>query len=584
PVTPSYAGADQVLCNAETHTLLTANQPVSGAGLWTQVSGPSATAFTNAAGASTRVDGLLPGTYAFAWTINNGVCAASTSTVTVKVEKVQSAFTVSGVFDCGITTFHFRDSSRAHFGIAAWKWALNDRDTIISKNYDAVFTQQGNNHVALTVISNIGCSSTSHAEFPVDVYEYPKANISAMSEACREQLLELKPDIHSKDSIVYMLWNLGNGNKASDSLVKAQYTQEGEYTVKLLVSTINRCFDSAYKQLTIHPTPSLLLNKDNIVCDGDSIRVRVSGAFNYIWKDQNDNVICNSCRMLRVKPVENTTYKVIGYTEYGCTDIASTSVKVIPRLSVTAPLQDTICIGNSVQIHVNGAASYNWRNDPGLNNYSIASPVASPKVTTTYQVIGKDAYNCFADTSLVNIVVGKPTDIQLDKDTAILAGTQIPLHAISSVPDIRSWRWEGADFSCLNCASTVARVVMDQTIRVTGINIYGCTSSDTMRVRTFCPSTEVFIPNAFSPDGDGINDRLIVQGKGVKVVKSFRIYNRWGELVFEKLNFYPGDAGSGWDGTIRGKAAPPDVFVYVCEVICERGTPGIFKGNVAILK
>ena len=76
----------------------------------------------------------------------------------------------------------------------------------------------------------------------------------------------------------------------------------------------------------------------------------------------------------------------------------------------------------------------------------------------------------------------------------------------------------------------------------------------------------------------------MVQGKGLKLIKSFRIYSRWGELVFEKINFQPGDQSSGWDGRIKGKPATPDVFVYVCEAICEKGTPGFFKGNVAILK
>ena len=103
-------------------------------------------------------------------------------------------------------------------------------------------------------------------------------------------------------------------------------------------------------------------------------------------------------------------------------------------------------------------------------------------------------------------------------------------------------------------------------------------------LRTFCSGSEVFIPNAFSPDGDGINDLLLVQGVGIKLIKSFRIFSRWGELVFEKSNFYPGDRSAGWDGKVRGKMATPDVFVYICEAICEKGTPAIFKGNVAILK
>jgi gliding motility-associated-like protein len=158
------------------------------------------------------------------------------------------------------------------------------------------------------------------------------------------------------------------------------------------------------------------------------------------------------------------------------------------------------------------------------------------------------------------------------------------MRAVSPLPDIRKWRWEGADFSCLNCPAPVARVVNDACINCTVTNQYGCTSSDTLCIKTFCPTTEVFIPNAFTPDGDGINDRLFVQGKGIKMIKSFRVFSRWGELVFEKTNFSPGDPSMGWDGRVRGKVATPDVFVYVCEIICEKGTPSTFKGNTAIIK
>ncbi|MGL1668952.1 gliding motility-associated C-terminal domain-containing protein, partial [Vibrio parahaemolyticus] len=95
-----------------------------------------------------------------------------------------------------------------------------------------------------------------------------------------------------------------------------------------------------------------------------------------------------------------------------------------------------------------------------------------------------------------------------------------------------------------------------------------------------CPTTEVFLPNAFTPDGDGINDVFYVQAKGVRNIKSLRVFNRWGELVFEKTNILPNDTGSGWNGKIRGVAANPDVYVYFCEVVCEKGGTQLYKGNV----
>jgi hypothetical protein len=84
--------------------------------------------------------------------------------------------------------------------------------------------------------------------------------------------------------------------------------------------------------------------------------------------------------------------------------------------------------------------------------------------------------------------------------------------------------------------------------------------------------------------GDGINDVLMVRGKGIASVKNFRIFNRWGELVFERSNFSPNIVSFGWDGRIRGVVGPPDVFVYTAEVICENGTSYVYKGNTSIIK
>jgi gliding motility-associated-like protein len=249
--------------------------------------------------------------------------------------------------------------------------------------------------------------------------------------------------------------------------------------------------------------------------------------------------------------------------------------------------KDTVCNGTSKKIFAVGASNYKWFPETGLSSSTVAAPYASPAATTMYRVIGTDNYGCFADTAHVTVVVGHPTQISIGRDTALLAPTLYTFNPATSANDIVNWRWKVSGqntYSCLNCAAPQAKIVYDECVSCTATNIYGCQSSDTICIKTFCPTAEIFVPNAFTPDNDGINDILVVQGKGIKMIKSFRIFNRWGELVFERTNFLPGDKNNAWDGTIRSKAASPDVFVYVCEVICEKGYPTIFKGNVAILK
>jgi gliding motility-associated-like protein len=99
----------------------------------------------------------------------------------------------------------------------------------------------------------------------------------------------------------------------------------------------------------------------------------------------------------------------------------------------------------------------------------------------------------------------------------------------------------------------------------------------------FCKNSQVFIPNAFSPDGDGLNDIFMIRGNGV-YVKSLVIFNRWGEVVFEKKNFNANDSKFAWDGKVKGVPATPDVFVYTAQILCDNGVPQFYKGNVSVLK
>jgi gliding motility-associated-like protein len=112
----------------------------------------------------------------------------------------------------------------------------------------------------------------------------------------------------------------------------------------------------------------------------------------------------------------------------------------------------------------------------------------------------------------------------------------------------------------------------------------GCKASDRVNVFVLCNGGNVFIPNTFSPNGDGNNEVFYPRGTGLFQIKSFRIFNRWGELMFEKKGFAANDASNGWDGTYKGVKLNPDVFVYTIEIFCDNGSMLTFKGNIALIK
>ena len=112
----------------------------------------------------------------------------------------------------------------------------------------------------------------------------------------------------------------------------------------------------------------------------------------------------------------------------------------------------------------------------------------------------------------------------------------------------------------------------------------GCKSTDKVTVFVVCNGANVFIPNTFSPNGDGSNDIFYPRGTGLFSIKTLRIFSRWGEIVYEKNGFMPNDASAGWNGTFKGVKLTPDVYVYTIDIICDNSTIMTFKGNVALIQ
>jgi gliding motility-associated-like protein len=120
--------------------------------------------------------------------------------------------------------------------------------------------------------------------------------------------------------------------------------------------------------------------------------------------------------------------------------------------------------------------------------------------------------------------------------------------------------------------------------KVTFVDRNGCRNTGEVQVIVLCNNDNVFVPNTFSPNGDGSNDVFYVRGKGLSRVKTLRIFNRWGEVVFERTNFNVNDASRGWDGTFKGARAIPGVYVYQVEIFCDNSQVVKFEGNVALIQ
>jgi large repetitive protein len=507
---------------------------------------------------------------------------------TIKVDNLQTGFTFNQQKVCGNTTVAFTDTSRAFYNIAAWQWNFGDGSAAnFLQNPLHSYTVSNNYPIQLIVTSNSGCKDTATLTIPVVVNAKPSATLTTDLLACTNNRVRFNANIVSIDSVNLTRWLFGNNTTAIGINANTIFAQAGNYSNRFIVGTINGCYDTVIINNTVSQSPTINASNDVTICQGQNTQLNVSGinVNNYAWQP-NNSLNCGNCSSPTATPTTSTLYVVTGTANNGCTARDSVAVTVIPPLRIAVSPTDSICLGEQSSLRASGANTYSWFPATGLSANTGANVVANPTITTTYRIIGNDAFGCFADTAFTTVAVGGFPILNIGNDQVMAAGTTYTFTPTFTNGPIVNWRWQPArDLSCVNCPNPTATAKNDICYTATATNNFGCAATDTLCIKVFCQSTQVFIPNAFLPkNGTGNNEVLMVRGVGIKLVKSFRIFNRWGQVVFEKANFAANDKQYGWDGMIRGKMADVDVYVYTCEVVCENEVAFTYKGNIALLK
>jgi large repetitive protein len=503
---------------------------------------------------------------------------------TIRVDKVAADFTNIEQAFCGSTNITFQESTQAYFGTAAATWNFGDGTTGAGMQPVHTYTASGAYLVQLITTGLSGCHDTLLRRVQVKVADQPVAAIVVADSSCTRSNTLFSSSIQAIDSIASINWGISNGARSNAATFSYDFAQAGNYTVRLIAGTSNGCYDTAQQTITINTSPVVTTSTDALLCLGKSAQLNATGAVRFSWAPLQ-GLSCTNCANPVATPQTTTTYVVTGTNNAGCTDSDTALVTVIQPMTMQVSANDSICIGRSATLQVRGALSYVWSPAATLSDPNVSNPIATPAVTTIYRVVGYDGYNCFTDTAFVTVAIGQFPIISLGPDLNLSTGTVQPLITEVQNGPIRTWEWSPAtDLSCANCPLPSAFIRKDISYIVKGTTAYGCSDTDTINIKVFCENSQVFVPNAFTPDGDGINDILMVRGKGIAMVKTFRVFNRWGEVVFEKSSFKPNDPTFGWDGRIRGIYSQPEVYMYTAEVICENGTVYPYKGNVSVLK
>jgi gliding motility-associated-like protein len=453
------------------------------------------------------------------------------------------------------------------------------------------------------IATSNGCSSSAAS---VDVIINSAGIVSAGSNApiCSGNTLNLTSSTTSNFAVTYSWTGPNNFTSLSQNptISNASPALSGVYTVTAS-SVQGSCTSLATTNVVVSAIPTIASASyiDPINCTISTGTITLNGLMpntSYIVQYSKNGAApttvtlsSNSSGTIAVSNLSGGTYTNIIVTLNGCnsnsvgpfTLINTNPSPATPIASSNSPL----CVGSTLNLSASSSTSnvtYSWSGPNGFTSTSqnpIINNVTVAQAGKYY--VNANVNNCSSARDSVNVLIGDYPTVNLGPDLTLSPGTQHQMQSVIQNGPISQYIWTPAtNLSCSNCPLPTANIQSNISYTLTVKNIYGCSASDTINIKVSCDKSQIFIPNAFTPDGDGINDLLIIRGTGT--IKYFRIFNRWGEMVFERMNFRPDNVNYAWDGKIKGVAGPPDVYVYTAEAMCDNGTVLTYKGNISILK
>jgi gliding motility-associated-like protein len=226
-----------------------------------------------------------------------------------------------------------------------------------------------------------------------------------------------------------------------------------------------------------------------------------------------------------------------------------------------------------------------WKWDFGNGQTAnVQNPVVNAGAGTyTVTLVASTSFGC-ADTTSTSVTINPNPTIKGPKEITTPVGVPVTIPFTYS-PDVTTWSWTpAANLSCTDCPTPAATLTFAQTYSVLVTDSNNCTDTASILIKTICNEGNYFFPNTFSPNGDGMNDYFYPRGSGLYNIQSLTIFNRWGQMVFQRKNFPANSETMGWDGTFNGKPAPMDAYVYIAEVICVNAQVVVLHGNVTLVR
>jgi gliding motility-associated-like protein len=469
---------------------------------------------------------------------------------------------------CKGVPMRFIDNTTTRYGaVNKWRWSFGypqtNPDTSVLRDPVYTYPSSGTYPARLIVSSSKGCIDT--VDQPVQILDKPTLQVTNDTLICSIDTLQL-----SAVGIGSFAWSPGyNISDVSSPAPLVSPDVPSKYYVTLTAapgcSNVDSVFVDVKQFVTLDAGP------DTTICLTDTVRLNpFSDALSYRWAPVN-TLNNPGIKNPVAKPADGkTTYNVVANIGK-CQASDDITIRTVPYPAIRVSNDTAICFGDTAILFASGGIDYRWTPSSSLSSNVVPGPSAFPLVTTTYRVAVTDNAGCpkpsFADV-LVRVV--PPVPAFAGRDTAIVVGQPLQLNAAGG----SSYVWSPpAGLNRNFISNPVANLSDDISYIVKVSTEEGCFAFDTINVRVFKTAPDIFVPTAFTPNGDGLNDVLKPIPVGITNIEYFRVYNRWGVMVFSTN----AEQGGGWDGRINGREQGSDTFVWYV-----RGTD--FTGKIIFKK
>lgn len=524
-----------------------------------------------------------------------GCSDSLTKPLYVRVDLPVASFTVNDSISA-CTPFEVQFTNTSQYYVSS-QWSLGGGTSTMT-NPIQYYTTPGIYPIQLIVTSPGGCRDT--ATSTITVYDTIGTRISYTPlNGCKPLGVDLSAFTNAPMTYT---WDFGDGVIINNDTTRISHVYNffGDFIPKVIMTDPSGCIIPVTGLDTIRILGATVdFGLDNkFFCDSGLVRFTDSTTFNdsivrYEW-DFGDGV---------TSTVQHPThrYSSPGFytvmlnvrTQAGCVDTMRLPnvIKIAQSPDISVAGDSIICINEFIE-HLGvferpdtGVVRWSWQ-FPNGNTGSIQNPPRQQYTTAGTFFVNTRAVNsdgCF-DTATKRIIVNPLPVITMPSTITMQAGFPVTIPATYS-SNTATWTWQPpATLSCANCPQPVASPKFNTRYRVDVVDSNGCKSRSEVEVIVICKNANVFLPNTFSPNGDGSNDMFYIRGRGLDRVKSLRVFNRWGEVVFEQQNFPVNNPMYGWDGKYKGNKPHPDVYVYQVEVFCENSQIIRFEGNVALIQ